>query len=185
MTKDDMVLEELKAIRMLLERVVDALPVDDAPGRMPTAAPLQRSEAARQRALVLKEWLIGYGNSLGLQPHPEAHGVREHLDMIIGKGGDPVKVLLAAQEMGTQAWWKGKPYKPPGLRHFAERFESYYLDACERRGMAVNEAERKAAVEERRRTAMAAQRHMMGAMMGAGELAEAARYVVDSLAGRP
>lgn len=147
---------------------------------LPTSRPV-RSEMSKKRALVLKEWLIGYGNSLGLQPHPEAAGVREWLDAIIGKGGDPAKVLIAAKELSEQKWWVGKPYSPPGLRHFAERFESYYVAACERNGVRVNDEERKAAERERRRAQWAADKRREEHQMGATEVAEAAQQLLDSL----
>lgn len=134
-----------------------ALP-DDEPGltvpdRLPTSAPPLKRKAPRddQRARLLAAWLDGYGNQLGLQPHPGAPGVCEWLDMLAGKGASPDAVRAAAVELARDRWWERKGITAPGLRHFAENFERYHTAASEAVASKHREQERREADALRRK----------------------------------
>ena len=136
---DDQLHRMAIALRRLQDRVMalEAQVFDqpEGPLRLPTSAPsdsgYKRAQREKRRAL-LKAWQRGYSDRfLALQQSPEGRGVREHLDMLLGKGATPESALAAAEQLASDRWWEAKGMPPPTLRHFAERFEGYHVRASE------------------------------------------------------
>lgn len=164
-----------------LEATVERLaPLGEPPKRLPTSSPSGPSEYERSRralrAKVLAAWAEGYGNRfIGRQYSPAAPGVKDHLDAIIGMGGEPDDVLRAAKFMAEERWWEAKGAGLPGLSHFAKFYEKYSIRARESSGVSVNAAEKAAYARqeaERRRKAEAAEEKRRMAPEAVGAAAE-------------